>query len=349
MFENTNIEEIDGTPITATTSDGHRIHCGHVLIATHVPLQGKTGLASATLLQSKLAPYSSYAIGGWVKRGTVPEALFWDTGDPYDYLRVDRRHDHDYVIFGGEDHKTGQVEDTAQCFARLEQRLKASAAGISVTHRWTGQVIETNDGLPYIGETAERQYVATGFSGNGMTFGTLSAMMFADSVDQSAESVEGACSIRGARKSRAGSGTTSRKTRTTRTISFAIGLPARRQRALRTIPARHRRDHRRRWTAGGGLSRLRREDSRAFSGLHAHGLLRALEQRRMDVGLPVPRIAVQGERRRAGGSRRSAAAGDQASDEKTEQKSMRAKGAAAIVGRSRRAAPGSDSRESRIL
>ncbi len=46
-------------------------------------------------------------------RGTVPEALFWDTGDPYDYLRVDRRHDHDFVIFGGEDHKTGQVEDTS--------------------------------------------------------------------------------------------------------------------------------------------------------------------------------------------------------------------------------------------
>jgi glycine/D-amino acid oxidase-like deaminating enzyme len=182
VFEHTNIEEIEGTPITATTTDGRRIHAGHVLIATHVPLQGKTGLVPATLFQTKLAPYSSYAIGGWVSRGTVPEALFWDTRDPYNYLRVDRRHDHDYVIFGGEDHKTGQVEDTAQCFARLEARLKSLLPDISVTHRWTGQVIETNDGLPYIGETAERQFVATGFSGNGMTFGTLSGMMFADAV-----------------------------------------------------------------------------------------------------------------------------------------------------------------------
>ena len=116
VYENTEIEDIDGTPITATTSDGHRIHCEHVLIATHVPLQGKSGLLSATLLQTKLYPYSSYVVGGWIPRGTVPEALFWDTGDPYDYLRVDRRHDHDFVIFGGEDHKTGQVEDTSQCF-----------------------------------------------------------------------------------------------------------------------------------------------------------------------------------------------------------------------------------------
>jgi glycine/D-amino acid oxidase-like deaminating enzyme/nitrite reductase/ring-hydroxylating ferredoxin subunit len=182
VYESTEIEDIEGTPITATTTGGHRIHCEHVLVATHVPLQGKSGLLPATLLQSKLAPYSSYVVGGWVPRGTVPEALFWDTGDPYDYLRVDRRHDHDFVIFGGEDHKTGHVEETSQCFNRLERRLKQLLPEVSVTHHWSGQVIETNDGLPYIGEHAKRQFVATGFAGNGMTFGTLSAMMFADHV-----------------------------------------------------------------------------------------------------------------------------------------------------------------------
>lgn len=182
VFEHTNVEEIEGTPITATTSDGARIHCGHVLVATHVPLQGKSGLLPATVLQSKLAPYSSYVVGGWVARGTVQEALYWDTGDPYDYLRVDRRHDHDFLIFGGEDHKTGQVEATEECYKRLEQRIKRLLPEIALTHRWSGQVIETNDGLPYIGETAERQYVASGFGGHGMTFGTLSAMMFTDYV-----------------------------------------------------------------------------------------------------------------------------------------------------------------------
>ena len=182
VFEQTEIEEIEGTPITATTRGGQRIHCEHVLIATHVPLQGKTGLVSATVLQSKLAPYTSYVVGGWVPRGTLPEALYWDTGDPYDYMRVDRRHDHDFIIFGGEDHKTGQMENTEECFNRVERRLKDLLPDVAITHRWSGQVVETNDGLPYIGETSERQYVATGFSGNGMTFGTLSAMMFADHV-----------------------------------------------------------------------------------------------------------------------------------------------------------------------
>ena len=182
VFENTEIDDIEGTPITATTKDGQRIHCEHVLIATHVPLLGKSGVLPATVLQSKLAPYNTYAIGGWVPRGTIHEALYWDTGDPYDYLRVDRRHDHDFVIFGGEDHKTGQVGATTECFNTLEQRLKSLLPDIAITHKWSGQVIETTDGLPYIGETAERQYVATGYAGHGMTFGTLSAMMFADHV-----------------------------------------------------------------------------------------------------------------------------------------------------------------------
>jgi glycine/D-amino acid oxidase-like deaminating enzyme/nitrite reductase/ring-hydroxylating ferredoxin subunit len=182
VYENTEVQDVEGTPLTATTADGHRIHCEHVLVATHVPIMGKSGMLSATLLQSKLAPYNTYVLGGWVPRGTAEEALYWDTGDPYDYLRIDRKHDHDFVIFGGEDHKTGQVEDTSQCLNRLDHRLKQLLPEVSVTHRWSGQVIETADGLPYIGETAERQFVATGFSGHGMTFGTLSAMMFADYV-----------------------------------------------------------------------------------------------------------------------------------------------------------------------
>src|SRR5204863_4542825 len=90
--------------------------------------------------------------------------------------------DHDVVIFGGEDHKTGQAEDTGACFDRLERTLQSMIGGVEVMHRWSGQVIETPDGLPYIGETAARQFAGTGYSGNGMTFGTLTAMMAADRV-----------------------------------------------------------------------------------------------------------------------------------------------------------------------
>ena len=64
--------------------------------------------------------------------------------------------------------------------------MKTLLSDISLTHRWSGQVIETNDGLPFIGETSDRQFVATGFAGNGITFGTLAAMMFTDAVSNRA-------------------------------------------------------------------------------------------------------------------------------------------------------------------
>jgi len=43
-------------------------------------------------------------------------------------------------------------------------------------------VIDTNDGLPFIGELVANQFGATGFAGNGMTFATLGAMMATDAV-----------------------------------------------------------------------------------------------------------------------------------------------------------------------
>lgn len=179
VFENTHVTEITDHPMTVK-ANGKTIECSAVVIATHVPLMGHAGIASATVFQAKLAPYSSYAVGAKVKKGIVPEALFWDTNDPYNYLRVERRPRFDYVIFGGQDHKTGQEEDTEARFEKLESLLAEYLPEAKVERRWSGQAIETTDGLPYIGETARRQFVATGFSGNGMTFGTLGAMMACD-------------------------------------------------------------------------------------------------------------------------------------------------------------------------
>jgi nitrite reductase/ring-hydroxylating ferredoxin subunit len=109
-------------------------------------------------------------------------ALFWDTNAPYRYLRIDHVDGKCFAIAGGADHKTGQAGDTERCYAEVERWLRTIAPEASVTERWSGQVIETSDGLPIIGPVADRQFIATGFAGNGMTFGTLGAMMARDAV-----------------------------------------------------------------------------------------------------------------------------------------------------------------------
>ena len=183
VFEHTEATDFGNNSVSVKSGD-YKISCDYVVIATHTPLMGKAGIVSSTLLQTKLSLYSSYVLGMRLPSRLIPDALFWDTADPYNYLRVECRRGFDYGIFGGGDHKTGQMENTEAVYQGLEKVVRRRIPGAEVKDRWSGQVIETNDGLPLIGETAERQFAATGFAGNGMTFGTLGAMMALDAVER---------------------------------------------------------------------------------------------------------------------------------------------------------------------
>jgi glycine/D-amino acid oxidase-like deaminating enzyme/nitrite reductase/ring-hydroxylating ferredoxin subunit len=183
VWENSRASEFDAEKRRARVN-GHWVNYGALVLATHNPLVGESGLVSSTLFQTKLALYTTYAIGARVPRGSIPIASFWDTNDPYLYLRVDQGEADDYAILGGEDHKTGQVVDTQRCYERLRNSLGKIAPNTKIDHEWSGQVIETNDGLPFIGESDPGQFIATGFSGNGTTFGTLAAMMASDWIAQ---------------------------------------------------------------------------------------------------------------------------------------------------------------------
>jgi len=185
VFEKAEVNEIESEVLAVKIGD-YKIRCSYVMLATHNPLMGKSNLISAALFQTKLFLYTSYAIGARIPKARAPEASFWDTDNPYHYLRVDRQRGFDYAIFGGEDHKTGQQENTLQSYQQLEKALLKRIPEAKIEHHWSGQVIETPDGLPFIGETAKSQFVATGFGGNGMTFGTLGAMMAVDSFLQKA-------------------------------------------------------------------------------------------------------------------------------------------------------------------
>ena len=179
VFENSAATEFDAKTRRVKVN-GKWTGFDRVVMATNNPLIGLDRLIDATLFQTKLSLYTSYALGARLPSNILPEALFWDTRDPYDYLRVDRHTRFDYVVYGGEDHKTGQKRETKKAYARLLARLKTIIPKARVDHRWSGQIISTSDGLPYIGENAERQFVATGYCGNGITFGTVAAVMVRD-------------------------------------------------------------------------------------------------------------------------------------------------------------------------
>jgi glycine/D-amino acid oxidase-like deaminating enzyme/nitrite reductase/ring-hydroxylating ferredoxin subunit len=181
VIEGAEVGEAIEDPL-AVIVNGDNIACTDLVIATHVPLTGIRGLTTAMMFQSKLYGYSSYVMGGTIDERVLSPGLYSDLSSPYYYLRVHDQDDRRYAIFGGEDHKTGQAIDTESCFARLADAFHRVVPSVNIERRWSGQVIETDDGLPYIGEVAPHQYVATGFAGNGLTFGTVGGMMMRDAV-----------------------------------------------------------------------------------------------------------------------------------------------------------------------
>jgi nitrite reductase/ring-hydroxylating ferredoxin subunit len=118
-------------------------------------------------------------------KGSVTKALYWDTPDPYHYVRLQDAGPHDMLIVGGEDHKTGQADDAGERFDRLEAwtRERFPVMG-QVEYRWSGQVIEPVDSLAFIGRNPgdKNIYMATGDSGNGMTHGTIAGILLTDLV-----------------------------------------------------------------------------------------------------------------------------------------------------------------------
>jgi glycine/D-amino acid oxidase-like deaminating enzyme/nitrite reductase/ring-hydroxylating ferredoxin subunit len=181
VFENTAVKEIDpGTPHRVVTEKGPVVTCSQVVVTAHVPFRNRVGV------HAKQGAYRSYVIAARVPRGLVPDGLYWDTLDPYHYVRLQPMGDHDVVILGGEDHKTGQLTDTNVPYHKLIDWLRDQVGPeATLVGHWSGQIMEPVDGLPYVGPNvggAKGEFIATGFSGNGMTYGTLAGMMLSDQV-----------------------------------------------------------------------------------------------------------------------------------------------------------------------
>jgi len=177
----------DGEPAKVTTSDGHVITADSIVVATNSPVN------DWIIIHTKQAAYRSYVIAARVPRGSVTRALYWDTEDPYHYIRLhevdsvlDPGRKEELLIVGGEDHRTGQANDAEERFKRLEEWTRQRFPMISnIDFRWSGQILEPVDYMAYIGRnpgTDQHIFIVTGDSGNGITHGTIAGMLLTDLI-----------------------------------------------------------------------------------------------------------------------------------------------------------------------
>jgi glycine/D-amino acid oxidase-like deaminating enzyme/nitrite reductase/ring-hydroxylating ferredoxin subunit len=159
------------------TSKG-KIRTSYAVYATHIP-------PGINVLHFRCAPYRSYVLALKLKNDNYPHALIYDLQDPYHYYRTQEVNGQKYLIVGGEDHKTGHESNTEHCFLRLESHVRNYFDVESVAFRWSSQYFESADGLPYVGHlpfNPKNIFVATGFGGNGMIYGTASALVLTDII-----------------------------------------------------------------------------------------------------------------------------------------------------------------------
>ncbi|MBD2100346.1 FAD-dependent oxidoreductase [Leptolyngbya sp. FACHB-261] len=185
IYTHTHISEVKGgSPAQVQTREGLVVTANALVIATNSPINDRI------FTHLKQAPYQTYVIAAKVPSGSIAKGLYWDTLDPYHYVRLQTMQadgqTYDLLIVGGEDHKTGQANDADARYAALETWTKERFPMVeSIEFSWSGEVMESADGLAYIGQSpdqAENVYIATGDSGMGMTHGTIAGMLLTDLI-----------------------------------------------------------------------------------------------------------------------------------------------------------------------
>ncbi len=177
-----------GNPVTevhggdhpyVVTDDGYQVEARSVIVATHTPIN------NTLTMHTKQAAYRSYSVALRVPKHAYPPFMLWDMNDPYHYARTVSGDAYDMLVVGGEDHKTGQASDGELRYQAIEEWTRSLFPDVQqVLYRWSGQIIDSVDGVAFIGRNPgdDNIYIATGFSGTGMTYATIAGTLIHDMI-----------------------------------------------------------------------------------------------------------------------------------------------------------------------
>jgi glycine/D-amino acid oxidase-like deaminating enzyme/nitrite reductase/ring-hydroxylating ferredoxin subunit len=185
IHSRTEVTEIAaGRTTQVKTSRGFHVSARSVIVATNTPVN------DWVKMHTKQAAYRTYVLGMAIEGNPPLPFLYWDTAEPFHYVRTEQihngRHTENLLIVGGEDHKTGQEGADHDQYARLEHWAREYFPDVgAVKFRWSGQILNSMDGLAFIGRNPgdkENVFIVTGDSGNGLTHGTIAGMLLRDLI-----------------------------------------------------------------------------------------------------------------------------------------------------------------------
>lgn len=178
IYELTKVDDVEEGKVCTVSTSGGKVTAEHVIMATHSP-------KGVYAVHMSMGPYREYAVA--VKlNGTYPEpGIWWNMLSKEHYsMRTYDTSKGKVLMVLGETHKVGQKENNHECFHNLERYLRERFDVASVEFTWSAQQFKAADGIPYIGLSTgnAKTYIATGFSADGLTYGTLASMIISDQI-----------------------------------------------------------------------------------------------------------------------------------------------------------------------
>ena len=82
IFTNSHADHIEGGEKAKVEVGRHNVQADAIVVATNTPINDMFAI------HTKQAPYMTYVIGARVPKGSVTDALYWDTLKAYHYVRI---------------------------------------------------------------------------------------------------------------------------------------------------------------------------------------------------------------------------------------------------------------------
>ncbi len=159
------------------TTDRGKVTARHIIHATHTP-KGISGI------HTLLFPYREYAVA-FDYSGIYKPGIFWGIDKENKHsIRHYKNGDENYILVLGEKHKTGQQEHNLQSIEKLKEYAVEKFSVSEQRYQWGAQHYRSADGLATVGKADKDSevYFATGFSTDGLTYGTMAAQILTDLI-----------------------------------------------------------------------------------------------------------------------------------------------------------------------
>jgi glycine/D-amino acid oxidase-like deaminating enzyme/nitrite reductase/ring-hydroxylating ferredoxin subunit len=166
LHEHSRVLDLDLASRTATTASGC-VRAGEIVLATHSP-------KGFHLVQAEMPVHREYAVAFEAGPVDPGAGIYWWQGDEGLSIRMVSQGGEHYLVAAGPEQKAGTHNAKAALMA-VEHIATSHLHPGRAVFRWSAQNYRSHDGLPYIGRDHTGCLIATGFSTDGLTWGTVAA------------------------------------------------------------------------------------------------------------------------------------------------------------------------------